>query len=149
MKHVPFHWRRIQQWLSRKKSSMHGARNKIHRTRTGKLTCLDETTGSGEGQESLEELPRTNAVTGDGVGGWGRQKQGREGVTVKGAGREGGGNKASKASRGKARSCSVVSPFWSRIPCPEDGTTGEAAGIMLWPARKGDHDLTAMAVMRA
>jgi hypothetical protein len=26
---------------------------------------------------------------------------------------------------------------------------GEAAGRMLWPALKGDHDLTAMAVMRA
>jgi len=36
---------------------MYGAVNKIHRTRSGKLTCLDETTGSAESQESLTELP--------------------------------------------------------------------------------------------
>ena len=44
------------------------------------LTFLDETTGGGEGQESLTELPRTNAVTGDGRGWWmGKAaKQGRD-----------------------------------------------------------------------
>jgi len=41
-----------------KKSSLYVRTiNKIHRTRSGKLTCLDETIGSAVSQESLAELP--------------------------------------------------------------------------------------------
>jgi hypothetical protein len=97
---------------------MDGARNKkkIAAQEVGNSpSCLDER-DDGQSGEGLEELPRTNAVTGKG-------KQGRDGVTGKSAGREGGreggGN---KASRGKARSCSAVSPPFGLgfLACPGD-----------------------------
>jgi hypothetical protein len=87
-----------------------------------------------------------NAATVDGVGRWGKQWSDRE--RCREGGRRWGIKQASKASRG---------PFglgflaW-RL---ENGEAAAAATLsaaparMLWPARKGDHDPTAMSVLRA
>jgi hypothetical protein len=56
-------------------------------------SCLDER-DDGQSGEGLEELPRTNAVTGKG-------KQGRDGVTGKSAGREGGRGEGIKQAEGR------------------------------------------------